>query len=94
MSTSSSSRPRRRLFVAGGAFLLGVGSLAAGLLRRARKPRQGNLAEIRRLTARINLPGDLDSMMRSFSQDPDKVKRFRELTRWRAMRDEEIRRII
>jgi len=31
-------------------------------------------------------------MMEAFARDPEKVNRFRELTRWRKMRDEELRK--
>ena len=31
-------------------------------------------------------------MMKAFARDPEKVERFRELTRWRQMRDKELRK--
>jgi hypothetical protein len=32
-------------------------------------------------------------MMQAFARDPDKVKRFQELTRWRKTRDRELSKV-
>ncbi len=57
------------------------------------RSRGGAEAEARRLAARIDLPKGAGSMMEAFARDPEKVNRFRELTRWRKMRDEELRKV-
>jgi hypothetical protein len=54
--------------------------------------RRGPEMEAKRLASRIDLPGDAGSMMRAFARDPEKVNRFRELTRWRKMRERELRK--
>lgn len=81
------SQSRRRLVVGAGALL--SGALTALTLFRRRKVPEGKPAQVPvpddlgSLAGRIRLPGDLGSLMRSFASDPDKVRRFRELTRWR-----------
>jgi hypothetical protein len=89
MSTKNSPESRRKLLFAGGAGLLGIGSVLAGFMAKA-GTRRGPEMEARRLASRIDLPKGTGSMMRSFARDPEKVNRFRELTRWRKMRDSEL----
>jgi hypothetical protein len=55
--------------------------------------RAGPQAKAGRLANRIRLPRGTDSMMKAFSRDPEKVERFRELTHWRKLRDEELRNV-
>lgn len=78
------SQSRRRLVVGAGALLAGALALFRRRKGPERKPPQAAvLDDLAALAGRIRLPGDLGSLMRSFSSDPDKVRRFRELTRWR-----------
>jgi len=92
MEKSNSTEARRRLLAAGGAGLLGVASLVTGWLAKARSTGTPEV-QARRLAARIDLPKGTGSMMQAFARDPEKVERFRELTRWRKMRDEELRNV-
>jgi hypothetical protein len=92
MMKSKSTEAHRRLLIAGGAGLLGIASFAMGWMAQAakgggRRVRAGGLA------GRIRLPRGTDSMMQAFARDPEKVERFRELTRWRKLRDEELRNV-
>jgi hypothetical protein len=92
MAKSNSTDARRRLFVAGSTGLLGVAALVTGWMAKARN-RGGPEAEARRLAARIDLPKGTGPLMQAFARDPEKVERFRELKRWRKMRDEELRKV-
>jgi hypothetical protein len=89
MSKTNSTEARRKLLFAGGAGLVGIGSILTGWMAKARSKR-GPEMEAKRLASRMDLPGDAGSMMRAFARDPEKVNRFRELTRWRRMRDSEL----
>ena len=89
MSTTNSSESRRKLLFAGGAGLLGIGSILTGFVAKIGSWR-GPEREAQRLAGRIDLPKGTGSMMRAFARDPEKVNRFRELTRWRKMRDSEL----
>lgn len=89
MSKTDSQGSRRKFLFAGGAGLLGVGPILTGFMAKIGS-RRGPEMEAKRLASRIDLPGDASSMMRAFAQDPEKVNRFRELTRWRKMRDSEL----
>ncbi len=91
MSQSKSPEARRRLLFAGGAGLLGITSMLAGWMG---KRRGGGTAreKARRLADRIDLPRGAGSMMEAFARDPAKVNRFRELTRWRKLRDQGLRK--
>jgi len=89
---SKSTEARRKFLFAGGAGLFGITSMLAGRLARARG-RGGAQAEARRLAGRLDLPRDKGGMMAAFARDPEKVERFRELTRWRKMRDKELREV-
>lgn len=91
MSKSNSTEDRRKLLFAGGAGLVAIGSILTGLMAKIGS-RRGPEAEARRLASRIDLPGEAGSMLRAFARDPGKVNRFRELTRWREMRDRELRK--
>ena len=92
MKEPNSTEARRKILFAGGAGLFGVTSMLAGWLAKARG-RGGAQAEARRLAGRLDLPKGAGSMMEAFARDPEKVERFRELTRWRKMRDEELRKV-
>lgn len=92
MTKSNVTEARRRLLFAGGAGLFGITSILAGWLARARG-RRGAEAEARRLAGRLDLPKGAGPMMEAFARDPEKVERFRELTRWRKRRDEELRKV-
>ena len=92
MSQSDSTQARRKLLAAGGAGLLGITAMVAAWMAKARS-RGGAEAEARRLAARIDLPKGAGQIMQAFARDPEKVNRFRELTRWRKMRDEELRKV-
>lgn len=89
------SRSRRELVVGAGALL--AGALTALTLFRRRKVPEGKPTpapvpdDLAALAGRIRLPGDLGSLMYSFASDPDKVRRFRELTRWREDQSQERR---
>jgi hypothetical protein len=91
MSTKNSAESRRKLLFAGGAGLLGIGSILTGWLAKMGSRREPEM-EAQKLASRIDLPGDIGTMMRSFAGDPEKVNRFRELTHWRKMRDRELRK--
>jgi hypothetical protein len=91
MEKSNSAETRRRLLFAGGAGLFGITSVLAGWIVRARGPGRAQ-AEARRLAGRIDLPLGAGSMMKAFARDPEKVERFRELTRWRQKRGKELRK--
>jgi hypothetical protein len=92
MAKSNSTEGRRRLLVTGGAGLLGITSMLTAWVAKARR-RGGAEAEARRLVRRIDLPKGAGGMMAAFARDPEKVERFRELTRWRKMRDKELRKV-
>ncbi len=92
MSKSKSTEGRRKLLFAGSAGLLGIPAMMAAWMAKARS-RGGAQAEARRLASRIDLPKGAGPMMEAFARDPEKVNRFRELTRWRKMRDEELRKV-
>ena len=92
MSKSTSTEARRKLIFAGSAGLLGISAMVAAWVSKARR-RGGAEAEARRLAGRIDLPKGTGGMMAAFARDPEKVERFRELTRWRKMRDEELREV-
>ena len=92
MSKSTSKEARRKLIFAGSAVLLGIPAMLAAWMAKARS-RGGAEAEARRLASRIDLPRGAGGMMAAFARDPEKVERFRELTRWRKMRDEELRKV-
>ena len=92
MSKSKSTEGRRKLLFAGSAGLLGIPAVLAAWMAKARS-RGGAEAEARRLASRIDLPKGAGPMMEAFARDPEKVNRFRELTRWRKMRDEELRKV-
>ena len=92
MSKSTSTEARRKLIFAGSAGLLGIPAMVAAWMAKARR-RGGAEAEARRLVSRIDLPKGAGPMMEAFARDPEKVERFRELTRWRKMRDEELRKV-
>ena len=89
---SKSTEARRKLLFAGSAGLLGIPAMVAAWMAKARG-RRGAEAEARRLASRIDLPKGAGPMMEAFARDPEKVERFRELTRWRKMRDEELRKV-
>jgi hypothetical protein len=89
MSKTNSTEARRKLLFAGGAGLVGIGSILTGFVAKIGS-RRGPEMEARRLASRLDLPRDAGSMMRAFARDPEKVNRFRELTRWRRMRDSEL----
>jgi hypothetical protein len=91
MRKSNPSEGRRRVLFAGTAGLFGIVSVLAGWIARTRGPGRAE-AEARRLARRIDLPRGAGSMIKAFAQDPEKVERFRELTRWRQMRDKELRK--
>ena len=90
MVKSNSTKARRQILFAAGAGLFGIASIVTGLIAKARS-RRGPEAEASRLASRIDLPKGTGPMMEAFARDPEKVKRFRELTRWRKMRDQELR---
>ena len=90
MSQPNPERTRRKLLAAGGVGLLGITSVVAAWMAKVRRG-GGPEAEARRLASRIDLPRGVGSMMEAFARDPEKVNRFRELTRWREMRDKELR---
>jgi hypothetical protein len=90
MSKSNPTESRRKILFAGGAGLFGIASVVAAWMAKARG-KGGAQAEARRLASRIDLPKGVGSMMEAFARDPEKVKRFRELTEWRKMRDKELR---
>jgi hypothetical protein len=46
-----------------------------------------------RLARKLDLPKGTGPMMEAFARNPEKVERFRELTRWRKERDEELRKV-
>ena len=89
MATKNSSESRRRLLFAGGAGLLGMGAVLTGFMAKIGS-RGGPERQAQRLASRIDLPKGVGSMMRAFALDPEKVDRFRELTRWRKMRDRKL----
>ena len=89
MSTKNSPESRRNFLFAGGAGLLGMGAILTGFMAKIGS-RGGPEREARRLASRIDLPKGTGSIMRAFARDPEKVSRFRELTRWRKMRDSEL----
>ncbi len=90
MSESNPRESRRKLLFAGGAGLFGVAAIATGWMAKLRR-RGRAAAEARRLVARLDLPQGPGGMLRAFSQDPEKVERYRELARWRKTREEEPR---
>jgi hypothetical protein len=92
MAKSNSSKARRQILLAGSAGLLGIVSVLTGWMEKT-GIRRGPGMEAERVASRIDLPGDIGSMMRSFAQDPEKVNRFRELTRWRKIRAREVRKV-
>ncbi len=91
MAKSNSAETRRRLLFAGGAGLFGITSVLAGWIVKARGP-GGAEVKAGRLVGRIDLPRGAGPIMKAFARDPEKVERFRELTRWRRMRDKELRK--
>lgn len=92
MSKTSLTESRRKILLTGGAGLLGITSVVAAWMAKARS-RGGAQAEARTLASRIDLPKGTGSMMEAFARDPEKVKRFRELTEWRKTRDKELRNV-
>lgn len=92
MAKWNSAETRRRFLFAGGAGLFGITAALAGWIVKARGPGRAE-AEARRLAGRIDLPRGAGPIMKAFARDPEKVERFRELTRWRKMRDEELRKV-
>jgi hypothetical protein len=92
MSQSNPEQARRKLLAVGGVGLLGILSLAAAWMAKVRRG-GGPEAQARRLASRVDLPKGVGPMMEAFARDPEKVNRFRELTRWREMRDEELRKV-
>jgi len=92
MSKSTSTEARRKLIFAGGAGLLGVSAMLTAWMARVRG-KGGVEAEVRKRVARLDLPRDTGGMLAAFARDPEKVERFRELTRWRKMRDKELREV-
>ena len=90
MEKSNFTDARRRLLVAGGAGLLGITSVLAAWMTKERS-RGWVEAKARRLASRLDLPRGAGPMMEAFARDPEKVKRFRELTQWRKMSDKERR---
>ena len=89
---SKSTEARRKLLFAGSAGLLGIPAMVAVWMAKARGGGRAE-AEARRLASRLDLPQDTGGMMAAFARDPEKVERFRELSRWRKMRDEELRKV-
>ena len=86
MTESTRRKTRRRLLLAGGAGVAGVAAWMAG--RGGRRPvgRTARRVEAEALAARIRLPADVKELMASYARDPEKVRRFRELSRWRRTR--------
>jgi len=85
MTLGFSLSKRRFVFTAGAALTAAL-ALVRKLGLPASRPRQPPEPDLAALASRIRLPGDLGSLMRSFASDPEKVRRFRELTRWREER--------
>ena len=92
MSKSEPTEARRKLVLAGSASLLGIPAMVVAWMAKARG-RGGAQAEAMKLAGRLDLPKGAGPMMEAFARDPEKVNRFRELTRWRKMRDEELRKV-
>ena|GEM_PF-1482769 len=86
------SLSKRRFVLTAGASVAAAAALFRKLGLPASRPRQPPQPDLAALAGRLRLPGDLGSLMRSFARDPEKVRRFRELTRWREerSRDHEI----
>jgi len=91
MSKSNPKQARRKFLAAGGAGLLGIASVVTGWMAKI-GVRRGPEMQARRLASQLDLQKGTGSMMRAFARDPEKVNRFRELTRWREMRDRELRK--
>ncbi len=92
MSKSNSTEARRKLLFAGGAGLLGIPAVLTAWMAKVRGKGRAE-AQARRLIARLDLPKDQGGMLKAFAQDPEKIERYRELTRWRKERDEELRKV-
>lgn len=83
------SLSKRKFVFAAGASLAAALALFRKLGLPASRPRQPPEPDLAALARRIHLPGDLGTLMRSFASDPEKVRRFRELTRWRQERSKD-----
>ena len=92
MSKSNSTEARRKLLFAGGAGLVGIGSILTGFMAKIGS-RRGPEMEAKRLASQLDLLKGTGPMMEAFARDPEKVNRFRELTLWRKMRDKELRKV-
>jgi hypothetical protein len=88
MKKPNSTETRRRILFASGAGLFGITSILAGWMAKVRG--RGNARErAKRMAGRLDLPQGAGAMTEAFARDPEKIERFRELTRWRQMRDKE-----